>query len=251
MPQLPKMGFLDWIKNYISNILIGYFAVRLIEHLPKLIPVVSMMGKATDFAIDFGGKMLNGLVSFIDWGYKAYDATRGFLKNIGGENFAKIFDGFSGAVGTLTDTAIIAATVLATREKSDGDGGGFSGGKSGRGGDWRTEGNVIKGKGGFKQAYDNMLKKGNLTEGEKRVVRDYKRLVKAGYHPDSAANQAFWRNRPEWLSGRNVRGGGFSADVAKDYRTAVRGGIVKPKAILGTIRPFLKRIPIPVIGTLS
>ena len=33
---LPKTGILDWIKNFISNIIIGYFAVRLVEHLAKL-----------------------------------------------------------------------------------------------------------------------------------------------------------------------------------------------------------------------
>jgi len=119
MPKVPKMGFLDWIKNFIGNILLGYFAVRLVDHLPKILPILRFIGKASDFVIDVGGKLLNGLVTFVDWGYKAYDATRGFIKNIGGENFAKIFDKFNGAVGTLIDTAVIAAIVIATQGRDE------------------------------------------------------------------------------------------------------------------------------------
>ena len=109
MPSAPKLGILDWVKNFIGNIILGYFAVRLIDHLPKIMPIVKFLGAAADFIIDIGGKLLNGLASFIDAGYKAYDATRGFIKNLGGENFAKGFDKFTG----LIDTALFLTTVLA------------------------------------------------------------------------------------------------------------------------------------------
>lgn len=114
-PKSPRMGFLDWIKNFIGNVLLGYFAVRILDFLPKIKPIIGFLGSAADFVIDVGGKLLDGLVTFIDWGYKAIDFTRGMMKTIGGENFAKVFDGFTGAVGTLVETAIIAATVLATQ----------------------------------------------------------------------------------------------------------------------------------------
>jgi len=122
MPAAPRTGILDFIKNFIGNILLGYFAIRLIKHLPKIVPIVKFLGNAADFIIDVGGKLLNGLVSFIDWGYKAYDATRGFIKNIGGENFAKGFDKFLGAI----DTALFLTTALAGAmavEALTGDGG--------------------------------------------------------------------------------------------------------------------------------
>ena len=122
MPTAPRMGILDFIKNFIGNVLLGYFAIRLIKHLPKIMPIVKFLGNAADFIIDVGGKLLNGLVSFIDWGYKAYDATRGFIKNLGGENFAKGFDKFLGAI----DTALFLTTALATSLAIDavsGDGG--------------------------------------------------------------------------------------------------------------------------------
>ena len=118
-PKAPRLGIFDWIKNFIGNIILGYFAVRLIDHLPKITPILRFLGNAADFIIDVGGKLLNGLVTFVDWGYKAYDATRGFLKNLGGENFVKVFDGFNSALGTLVETAITTAIVLS----SQGEGG--------------------------------------------------------------------------------------------------------------------------------
>jgi hypothetical protein len=109
MPSAPRMGILDFIKNFIGNVLLGYFAVRLIKHLPKIMPIVKFLGNAADFIINTGGFLLNGLATFLDIGYKAYDATRGFLKSFGGENFAKGFDKFIGAI----DTALFLTTVLA------------------------------------------------------------------------------------------------------------------------------------------
>jgi hypothetical protein len=246
MPKVPRMGFLDWVKNFIGNVILGYFAVRMLDYLPKLIPIVKFLGSATDFVINTGGKLLDGLITFVDWGYKAIDATNGFIKNIGGAGAVDNFGKFVGLIdNALFLTTTIAGAMAVEALTSDSGGTGSGGGRPGKGGDWRTEGNVIKGKGGYKEAYDNMLKKGNLTEGEKRVVRDYKRLVKAGYHPDSAADAAFSRNR--W-SAKKVTGGGFSVETAKDFRLAKAGRIVKPKAILGTVRPLLKRLPI--IGAL-
>jgi hypothetical protein len=117
MPSAPRMGILDFIKNFIGNVLLGYFAVRLIKHLPKIMPIVKFLGNATDFIINTGGFLLNGLATFLDIGYKAYDATRGFLKSFGGENFVKVFDAFNGAVGSVIEAAIIASIALASQGK--------------------------------------------------------------------------------------------------------------------------------------
>ena len=125
LPGLPRTGFLDGIKNFIGKILLGYFAYRLVEHLPKILPIINFIGSASDFIINVGGKLLNGLATFIDWGYKAYDATRGFIKNIGGENFAQGFDKFVGAIDTtLFLTTFIAGDLLLDALTGD-DGGGL------------------------------------------------------------------------------------------------------------------------------
>jgi hypothetical protein len=117
LPAAPRMGILDFIKNFIGNVLLGYFAVRLIKHLPKIMPILKFLGGAADFIINTGGFLLNGLATFLDIGYKAYDATRGFLKSFGGENFVKVFDAFNGAVGSVIEAAIIASIALASQGK--------------------------------------------------------------------------------------------------------------------------------------
>jgi hypothetical protein len=123
MPSAPRMGILDFIKNFIGNVLLGYFAVRLIKHLPKIMPIVKFLGNAADFIINTGGELLNGLITFAQKGQEAHDKTRGFIKNLGGENFAKGFDKFIGAI----DTALFLTTVLAgsmAMEAMSGGGGG-------------------------------------------------------------------------------------------------------------------------------
>ena len=56
----------------------------------------------TDFLANVGIQIFNGLATFVDWGYKAIDATRGFIKTIGGEGLAQNFDKVTNLVGTLT-----------------------------------------------------------------------------------------------------------------------------------------------------
>lgn len=108
-----KIGFLDWIKNFIGKTILGYFAFRLIDHMPKLIPFIKFIGNATDFVINLGGKLLDGLVTFIDWGYKAYDSTRGFVKNLFGEDGVKQFDTLSSLLNKFLNLAIIAGMATA------------------------------------------------------------------------------------------------------------------------------------------
>lgn len=122
MPKnLPKMGFLEGIKNFVKNIILGYLTVRLIDHLPKLVPVITALAKVGDFLIDTGIRIFDGLATFVDWGYKAYDATRGFIKGLGGESFAKNFDKFAGAIDTTLFIATAVVGDLITGDSGLGD----------------------------------------------------------------------------------------------------------------------------------
>ena len=74
MPKvLPRMGIWDWIKNFIGSIILGYFAYSMIDHADKLKGTLITILNVTDFLIDWGGKLFNGLATFIHWGYNAYD----------------------------------------------------------------------------------------------------------------------------------------------------------------------------------
>jgi len=193
MTKLPKMGFLDWIKNFIGNIILGYFVVRLVDHLPKIIPIVKFLGQATDFVLNLGGKLLDGLVTFIDWGYKAYDATRGFVKNLFGNDGVKQFDQLSGLLNQFLNLAIVAGMVAAGS-------GGFGGGRG---------------------------------------------AGSAGARPRPGIG-----GRPRVTTSGGGRAGGI--DIRNPFRqrpqvTMGRGG---NKALLSSVRPFLKRIPLPIVGAL-
>ena len=115
----PKLGFLDVIKDFIFNVVLGYFAVRFVKHLPKLIGVFKLILQVGEFLTDFGGMLLNGLVSMIDWGYKAYDATRGFIKTVGGENGLQLFDKTMGVANKVINSMLIAGLLFSDLVESD------------------------------------------------------------------------------------------------------------------------------------
>ena len=109
--SVKKLGILGWFKNFIGTTILGFFAVRLIEHLPKLQGIATALAAAAEFAIDIGGKLLDGLTTFIDIGYKAYDFTIGALDDIGGDNFVNIFNGLIDKISFAIDAIIIATLI--------------------------------------------------------------------------------------------------------------------------------------------
>ena len=114
MPKVPGTGgIFGWIKNFIGNILMGIFLIKMIDHVDKLKGIVMVLGRVADFVSDIGIKLVDGFATFVDWGYKAYDATQGFLKNFGVQ--PELFDQFSGALSGLIDALIIGSVILAAR----------------------------------------------------------------------------------------------------------------------------------------
>ena len=214
MPSAPKLGFLDRIKNFLFSVLLGYISIKLLPHLPKLVGIVSIIGNVMEFMIDLGGNILDKVVTFIDWGYKAIDATRGFMKSFGGDFSLKIFDTFTGAVSGVIDAAIIASIALSAM--SGGDGGGGPGGGKPR----------VGGKGAGRV--------------DPRAARKY-----AERFGKDAALKKFGKEGVDKLGGKYARSGATNLARKGLVGLAGKGGA---KAVLGFARPFLKRLPI--IGAL-
>ena len=280
MPELPspKLGILDWIKNFFKNMVLGFFAVRLLEHLPTIISV----GKKIVPVVKFFGSMvtglLEGLVNLIDWGYKAYDKTKEFLKNIGGEDIAKKFDTFSGELNKFINLALVvgmaavgAATAAQDRSnKLNGSnqrsstGGGINQTRKGKFGVSNTQ--VIRGenyrkdrttgstRGSGDTLSDTRIKKleqsGKLTfDGKSATDMAYQQrkgrtdLIKkyADRFGKDAAIKRFGKSTVESLGGKYTRSG--ASNLARKGAVSIlgKGGT---KAILKFARPFLKRIPI-------
>ena len=85
----------------------------MVDFAPALGGFIKAADGITTFLADVGVKLVDGLATFVDWGYKAYDATQGFLENFGVGQ--EQFDQFSGAVSGMIDALIIGSVILAAR----------------------------------------------------------------------------------------------------------------------------------------
>ena len=141
IPKVPKLGMFGWLKRFIGSIILAFFANKMLNQLPKLVGLVKGIQTIIEFVSDIGIKLVDGLATFVDWGYKAYDATQGFLKNFGVKQ--EQFDQFSGALSGLIDALIIGSVILAARGE---DGFGPGGLDKAR----RPGGRVTTGRGGQK-----------------------------------------------------------------------------------------------------
>ena len=141
--MVPKLGVFGWIKRFIGNILMGLFLQRMVDFAGFLPGIVRAIDGITTFLADFGMIMVNGLVTFADWGVKAYNFTFGAIEKISGTLFGENADKVVG----LIDTALFLSTTIALSlagEALMGDGGGDAPGRTpGR----RTPG-VTQGRGG-------------------------------------------------------------------------------------------------------
>jgi muramidase (phage lysozyme) len=215
LPQAPKLGFLDIIRRFVVNTLIGFIAIRLIKHLPKMIEVVKFLGGAMDFITNVGGNLLNGLATFVQKGYEAYDFTRKTLKTFGGDNAVKLFDGFNNALGGIVTAALAASFALFDIAGGDSSGS------------------------------DNVGIKGR-TPGRSRRGIDPKlaRRYTERFGRDTAARK-FGQEGVRSLGGKYARSGAENLARRGVVSLAGKGGT---KAVLGVVRPLLKRLPI--IGAL-
>ena len=107
--KLPKIGFFDRIKKFIMATILAFILPKLIDYLPQLVQFLTVIAKIGDFIIDIGGKILNGLITLVDWGYQVYDSAKGFIGDKLGETAEKNFEQLMGNVNTMLNLALIAA----------------------------------------------------------------------------------------------------------------------------------------------
>ena len=163
MPKVPGAGgIFGFIKNFLGNIIMGFFLMKLVDNIGMLKGIFSAIDGIGNFIADFGIKLVDGLATFVDWGYKAYDATKGFIANFGVK--PELFDQFSGALSGLIDALIIGSVILAARGE---DGFGPGGLDSARRPKGRTPG-VTQGRGGQKPPrFTNPLRRSPVTRSGK------------------------------------------------------------------------------------
>ena len=163
MPKVPVAGgIFGFIKNFLGNIIMGFFLMKLVDNIGMLKGIFSAIKGIGDFIADFGIKLVDGLATFVDWGYKAYDATKGFIANFGVK--PELFDQFSGALSGLIDALIIGSVILAARGEDGFGPGGLDSARKPKG---RTPG-VTQGRGGQKPPrFRNPLRRSPVTRSGK------------------------------------------------------------------------------------
>ena len=226
--KLPETGVFGWIKNFIGNILMGYFAVRLIKYLPQIMGLLKGLGHVVDFVTDVGMFLVDGIATFIDFAYNVYDGTRNIMKGIGLE----------GAFDSIMKAMEVAITVLtfALGAKSLGGFGDSRGGKD---------------KPGRSKPQTRIAgPKGNLLGSQDRVTSTAAARRYANRFGRDAAEKRFGKDAVRGLGGKFGRSRvtnfarGAATGVAK--KLGGRQG-VKMLASLGKIGKFLK---VPVIGSI-
>ena len=119
--KIPGVSAVNSLKTFLIRFILGFFAIKLIPLLPKLKGFLLGLSKFADFVVNIGGKFLNGIISFIDFGVRAGDATIGFIRNIGGEKTAELFSAFGSALSGLLDAAILIGTLSLSESLSGRD----------------------------------------------------------------------------------------------------------------------------------
>ena len=112
--KIPGSSIFDRLMRFAGFTLLGF----LFNNFGKLLPALNVIGRVLKPAavgiMYFAEGLLSNTVDWIEKGYKAYDAVSEFAKEIGGENFQKLFNDFSGAL-TLAINGVIIAGAAALR----------------------------------------------------------------------------------------------------------------------------------------
>ncbi len=113
----PIQGFLD----FVNNIILGLILRKLVDFAPQLKWLVNTLqvGKVFDFIVDFSIGLVDKLMTFIDFGYKAVNSVNNFVKDTFGEDAAKNLETLQSNFTKFMNLAIIAA-MLSTGGKGPG-----------------------------------------------------------------------------------------------------------------------------------
>ncbi len=111
--SLPMPSFFSEIKKFITNILLGWITMKLLDLGPKLMPVLKLVGKALEGFLTIGGFLFDAVATVISIGYDAFTGVETVVKNVFGDKGLEIFHKFTDAFKVFLTTGIIAALFAA------------------------------------------------------------------------------------------------------------------------------------------
>ena len=92
---IPKTGIVDAVQRFATFTFLGYLLTKFGGETPKLLGILQKVTPILNITEKIIGGIFEGIVGFVDAGYKAYDQMRALSKDIGGEKAQKVYDEFS------------------------------------------------------------------------------------------------------------------------------------------------------------
>ena len=109
VPKKAK-GIFGNIINFFVTLLLGKILMSLLNNMGAFEKIVKVVGAIGNFIVEWGGKLFNALVSFIDFSYSIFDGLRGTVGDLFGEAGLKVFDSVTGAIKNVMN-GVIALTL--------------------------------------------------------------------------------------------------------------------------------------------
>ena len=222
--SLPGRSILDTINRFLTFTFIGFLFDKYSKLLPKLLEFGNYIMPVVKFIDIFSKNLIDGIIKFIDIGYKAYDTVQETIKNIGGKDAEKTFVEFSGQLNKLLNGAIAVAMLIAsTSPKSP---------KGTAGGGGAAAGGAATGIGGYKKTPLPSGVKPGTNEG-RGIVSQQKKAERAAAKESRRIDGAKRRIA--------LKGAGAEATesiVSQGAKKAARFGIVKTP-IIGALIGFI------------
>tara|TARA_Y100000004_G_scaffold116799_1_gene131328 strand:+ start:2903 stop:5533 length:2631 start_codon:yes stop_codon:yes gene_type:complete len=111
--NLPKMGIFGAVGNFITNVVLGFILMRLIDHAPKLEGIIKGIASAIEWTSNFVIGFVDGLGSFLSAGLRAYQWAENYLQKNSGEEAVERFHGLTKQLTNLFNAFLIVGSVFA------------------------------------------------------------------------------------------------------------------------------------------
>ena len=116
---VPRLGFLDVIKNFLFKLLFGALTLKLLPHLPKLKGLLITTLKIGNFGIEFAGTILNAMATFVDKAYQIIDFGKQQAKLLGGDTGVANYEKMLGMANKVMNSMLIAGMLFSDLVQSD------------------------------------------------------------------------------------------------------------------------------------
>jgi hypothetical protein len=236
---MPRTGILDAAQRFVTFTFAGWVFTQFMNNLPKLTGIISKIGPVVGGIEKVIGGIFEGIVGFIDAGYKANDQIRELIKDVGGENVKKTYDDFTKNFNYITNAILTfgLSTLVQPKPTPTKSNGGIVTGYA-KGGSVTRGGQVVGG--AITRTFtpqQNVVKKQNLKPQQSTPGKDVggkKQIQKLYPDPSDIFSVTDWMNATD-AAGDPLTG------TFKDYQSQTKKNKPNPYKALTDTSKILKK----------